>query len=270
MGYKKIQNEKEIREIFQKSSELTKHFSCINKEIISQYPKILLIIRLAAGMSQREFSRNMGITRSALAHVELGISKTMKKNNAELLAIKINKMKNPKFTEKNIFDNYENLWHQAQYGQSPDKLRNYGRSAFKTRKPNESEKYIAKILQKTKISYQREAMLHINGIPFFFDFIIPKSQDPKYIIECKKIASTKNHNFRVISYRISYEVGYKFHLLKEKYPNIKTVLILESDIDKIPERVIKIFDKEIDHFFYNCKKSEISNFFSKLNHPRSG
>jgi len=254
-----------------KTKEITTNFSKFSKDIISKHPQILLIVRLAAGMPQREFSRKIRITRSALVNYELGISKTMKRETAKRVTQRIEKIKNLlDFSEKNIIKNFNNLWYQAEHGQPPDKLRNYGRSALKTKKLNKNEKNIFEILEKMKIVNEREGILKFMGIPFFFDFVLPNTKKPRFIIECKKVESKSKRNFKIISYKIAYEIGYKFRLLKEKYPEIKTILILESEIEKIPERVVKIFENEIDYFFHNMNKKDIIKFFSKINHPRPG
>jgi transcriptional regulator with XRE-family HTH domain len=271
MGYKNFQNLLRIKEIIRDSNTLTNGFKDFNKDKLAKYPTLLLVIRLAAGMSQREFSRTTNISRSALAHYELGIKKRIRAKRAEKISESLNKMiGEADFSETKIIENFEKMWHQAEFGQDPDKLREHGRKAIKSRKPTYDEEKIAEILEKEiRTKYEREGVLRFMKIPFAFDFLIPNSKKPLLAIECKTIQSTSKRSFRIISYRIAYEIGYKFRLLKEKFPNIKTILILESELEKLPERVVKIFEKETDVFLFNETHEKIINSLLKM-HPKSG
>jgi transcriptional regulator with XRE-family HTH domain len=192
MGYKNFQNLLNIKEIIRKSDALSDGFRNLNKDKIAEYPALLLIIRLAAGMSQREFSDTIGIPRSSLAHYELGIKKKIQARTAEKITKNLNRIiKQLDFSEKNITENFENMWHKARFGQDPNKLRAYGRKAIKSRKPTYDENKIAEILgKKIKTKYEREGVLHFMEIPFAFDFLVPNSKKPILAIECKKIHTT--------------------------------------------------------------------------------
>jgi transcriptional regulator with XRE-family HTH domain len=270
MGYKSFQNLVKIKEITRNSSALTNGFRDFTKDKIAKYPPLLLVIRLAAGMSQRKFSKTIEISRSALAHYELGIKKGIRAKKAEKIMENLKSViKEADFSEKRIFENFNVMWHQAEFGQDPDKLRKLGRKAIKSRKPTCDEAKILELLEKNIKKYEREGILHFIGIPFAFDFLIPNSKKPILAIECKKIRSTSKRNFKIISYRIAYEIGYKFRLLREEFPKIKTVLIIESELEKLPERVAKIFEKETDVFLFNEAQEKIVNSLLKM-HPKSG
>lgn len=260
MGYGKIRTEYDILKLFDKTKKQTNNFKDISKDLISSQPNILLILRLAFGMPQNRFSEIIGIKRSALAHYELGNRKNIQEETADRISKKIKTIRNSlDFSRSKIRENYKIFWYQAEHGQSPEKLRNFGRSAFKTRSPNKDEKKVSDILDKNNVKYIREGVLNFFNTSFFFDFVLPDVKNPKLVIECKRISTTKNRNFRIISYKIAYEIGYKFRLLKEKYPNIVTVFLLESEIQKIPERVLKIIKNETDYFFINPKRKDFKN-----------
>lgn len=244
---------------------------CDFEEAFRNNPKTLLLLRLASGMPQKQFCASSGITRSALTHYELGISKSMKSDNLTKALVWLKKMQNSlDFSEDTIIRNYRNLWRLAREGQQAEALRRYGRSAFKTRKPNKSEETILNLLVKNDFRFQREGFIEFDGLPFFFDFILPDAKNPKSIIESKKVSGTKNRNFRIIMYRIAYEIGYKSRLLKEKYPGIKIAVILESENNGLPERVIRILKKEVDYFLHNAPETEMNHLFKKLNSPNLG
>lgn len=271
MGYKRFQTESKIREIFDAARKATKNFTVIDDDVISKYPKTLLIIRLSAGIPQKKFSKMLGINRSTLVHLELGISKTMRVETAKRISDKLREIvQKTEITMESTLTNYKDLWFMAEHGQTVENLRNYGRSAFKTRKPNSEEKEVSGILDKLGITYKREGELKFFEVPFFFDFILPNPKSPRFIIECKKISSKKNRNFRVTVYKTAYEIGYKFRLLKERHPEVKTIFLMWAEEKRIPERVSKILNNEVDYFFHNPTSHDIVNIIQKISHPRLG
>jgi len=268
MGYKAFRTQADIREAFSSASKETNGFANITESVLEKNTQTLLLVRLAAGLSQREFSKAMGLTRSSLAHYELGLQRTMKKESAMKLSAKIAKM-NLHFSENVIMENYKLLWHKAAYGQPAEMLRSYGRLAFKTRKPNAFESEIESRIKESGLAYKREGLLNLGGMPFFFDFVLPDTSKPQHIIECKYVKSQSKRSLRIIYYKMAYEIGYKLRLAREQYSGIKTTLILKSDIDCVPERARKILEKETDNFLFNPSESKLKIMFSEI-FPKSG
>lgn len=86
------------------------------------------------------------------------------------------------FSFSNIIKNFNDFWTKAQFGQNPEDVRAIRRKALKLRKPTW--------------------------------FLIPNSDNPLSVIECKSVL-TKNYNgFKTICYNIAYEVGYRSRLLR--------------------------------------------------------
>ncbi len=264
MGRKSIRNEKEIVSLYRRYRKLTKNYKDISKKLLIENPQILMIIRLACGLSQREFSRKIGYDRSALVHSEIGISRKMKTSNAEkIYHILSNDIEAIKFTENIIIKNYRRFIRQAFEGQPSEKLRKIGRGAMKFKKPTDQEKIIGKTLENLGISFEKEGILTLDEMDFVFEFLIPNSKNPEIVIECKNIKTEEKRNLKIIGYRIAYEIGYKSYLIKKKFPETKIILVINHKHEKMPNRVIKILENETNYLIINYKKNELISLFKK-------
>ena len=254
MGY--FRTNSDIKMLYEKAHKLTNDFTSIEPKILHKYPEILTVIRLGLGLPQRSFATYLGITRSSLAHYELG-NKHMKYKREIAVCNKVNKiLENIKISKETIFKNYQHLWDLAKKGQNPNIVRELGRKAISYFKSTEQENRISNILERSKLEFQRNAILNFDGIGFSFDFVIPNSNKPKVIIECKLVNTKSKKNFRIRSYMISYEIAYKFGLIKKRNPNIKRILILDITY-KLPDRTFLILKKESEHFLINVSEREI-------------
>jgi len=258
MGWKTFRSEEQINRLFEEYKEITGNYKLFSEGLFVEHPQLLLIVRLACGMAQREFAKTIGCDRSALVHSELLISKSMKKSNAKNLYPKLQKLiAHADFSEENIINNYRNFLHSASRGQSPEQLRKFARLGMKNRKFTAQELKISKILENFKIKYEKEGILVLDGMEFYFEFLIPDAKNPKIIIECKRAEAKDKRNLRIIGYRIAYETGYKAQLIRRNFPNIKIVVIVEHNQETLPERVKKILKNETDLLLINPKENEL-------------
>lgn len=262
MGRKSFRDEKKIIELYREYKKPTNNYTKFSEEFLIEHPQLLLIIRLACGMPQRAFSKELDYDRSALVHSEIGISKRMKTRNAKKLYPKLLALiKGAQFSEDNIAKNYTRFLQQATQGQPAENLRMFGRRAMKHRKPTMQEMKVGKALKKLGIFYEKEGILTLDRMDFVFEFLIPNSKNPKTIIECKNVKTKNKRNLKIIGYRIAYEIGYKSYLIHKNFPKTRIITIINHNQDKLPERVCKILKNETDSIIINPKKNEI---FSSL------
>lgn len=267
MGRKKktFYTEKKVLSIYDRTRKLTKGFQNFSPEVLAKYPKCLFIIRLSLGMTQREMAKFLNLDRSTLTHHELGISKRINDKTLEKIKTPLNELiGKADFSKENVIRNFNNFWERAIRGQDSEKLRKWGRAALKSRLPNPYERKIMGILENKKIDFEREGTLTLAGMNYSFDFVIPNTSKPTLIIECKKISSTNKRSFRIICYGIAYEIGYKSRLLKSTYPETRLILVFDSSMKKLPERVEKILQDEIDYFMFNSGEKFISKTLNKI------
>lgn len=260
MSYRKYKTVKDIEILYTEIKAITKNFTDFSAEKLAEKPSILTILRLAAGMSQPKFAQSIGTTRSIIAHYDVDIAKKIKTKNAQRISKELRSLiPSCNFSEQNIIKNFKNFMQFAQNGQNPEVLRNYGRKAIKFRKPTIQENDIENFLTAKKKAYEKDGIIENEGLVFSFDFVLPDTNKPRTIIECKQI-STKNKRSHIATcYRIGYEIAYKFRILKKKYPNSKRILLLNASIEKIPERVLLILKNETDAFLINPSEKVISN-----------
>jgi len=269
MGSKSFRKQDRIAKLYKKYQKITDNFSNISEELLVRHPQLLHIIRLACGMSQREFSGVLGIDRSALVHSELGISKTMKLSNAKRICSKLQDLtKNAAFSEKNILENYRKFLQRATCGQPAEILRKLGRKALRHKTPTIQETGTAKLLDSLGISYEKEGVLTLDNMDFVFEFLVPNSTSPKVVIECKSMETTNKHSLKIIGYRIAYEIGYKSHLIHKNFPKAKIIAIIRHNQEKFPQRALKILQNETDSLLVNSDKHEISSTLKRyVEHP---
>ena len=265
MGRKSFRDETKIVELHKKYKKLTDGYSKFSADILLGNPQLLLIIRLACGLPQREFSKILKFDRSALVHSELGISKTMKTGNAErIYKILLSLIDKANFSEEFVLESYRKFLQQASSGQPAEKLRQYGRMAFKHKKQTIQECQISNILESLRIPFEKEGILTLDGMEFFFEFLIPNSQHPKVVIECKNAQTKNKRSLKIVGYRISYEIGYKSYMIHKNYPKTKIVVIIQHNHERLPERVLKILEKETDELLINSGNKEISSKIKEL------
>lgn len=257
MGYQNFRKLPDIKTLYEKTALATNNFSKMKPETLETNPEMLTIIRLGMGLSQRKFARILGITRASLAHYELG-NKNMKAQRKMCVADKLNGMlQETEFSKATVASNFMHLWDLAQKGQDAKTMREHGRVGTTRMKPTVQESEIVALLENAKIIFRKASLMDFEGMKFSFDFIIPNSERPEIVIECKTIHSKSKRNMRIISYKIGYEIAYKFRLVQSRSSNIKRIFILNTNYENLPERVILILKKETDAFLINPNKKEI-------------
>lgn len=264
MGKREFRSEEEVTNILEHGRALTENFTRLDEQTYRAFPKLLFLIRLGCGMPQRKFAKTLGIDRSTLEHCELGISRKLEPRTIKKTFFKVKELfEKADFSQKKVLSSYFASINQAQHGQSAEKLREYRSKATKGRMATETEKIVERALRELDIEYEFEGTIKLDGLPYSFEFVVPNSNAPSAVIECKAATSVNSMNFRVLSYKIAYEIGYKGQLLKKEYPATKFVFVFFSELTKLSDRPKQIMESE-SIFLHNPAPKEIKKIFESL------
>lgn len=230
------------------------------EETLMNNPQLILPLRLALGLSQKEFIRYTSrlISQVTLVKYETGKANKMKTEIAKKLAKKFPK---PHIDEAEVIKNYkkflimkkgsltserarelQQLWMMKT---TQDERKNWGRIGAK--KTNEMQRFnplersINRILQKYlpngyQFKSHQSILTDIGEINI--DFVIYKNHHPTGFIE----ASMRKYDLDILIQAYAY----RRIILKRKFPTSWFIIIIQNEIPKFGEEVLK---KEFDRVF---------------------
>jgi len=100
-------NEDEFKQIYEYIKEKTSNFTKFKKELIIENNQFLLIIRICLGLSQKEFAKNLNVTKDWCRHTEAGRNKIIHLKVAERYSNKIKDLlKKDKISLEKSLNNY--------------------------------------------------------------------------------------------------------------------------------------------------------------------
>jgi len=114
--------------------------------------------------------------------------------------------------------------------------------------------YILNKLQNRNLNIEKHKNITVNKKTFNIDFIISTNKKPIIAIEVTKLSQTKRISFM---YRLTY-LDHRFQILKLKYPEIQTFIILQCNKDQ--ENLIKrIIEREVINTNFCLINNEIKD-----------
>ena len=109
-------------------------------------------------------------------------------------------------------------------------------------------------LENNNVLVQKHVNMIVNTKTLNIDFIIYNDDKPLFAIEATKLKETRRKN---ITHRIAY-IDHRFQIIKLKYPNINTGIIIR--VDKGQEQLVKrIIERELINTNFCLVNNEIEN-----------
>lgn len=254
-------SENDLKDLFEKARMFSDNFTNLS-EMLIEFPRGLLIIRIASGFGQPKFSKVVGIEEGNLWLVENGKVGLGKLNTSRIEDFL--KSFNLNFSWANIKNSFERL-DSLSIGARFDKLsfeelRKISIKGLKSKKPDESEKIIMEALNELNIPFEFQAPL----LAFentkklqIIDFAIPNGDKPKVLIEVTSGRLEKNigGHFLINSGNEKLIAGLR---IKHFLPKVNLLLFVTGKIDEFSKTLLS---ESFDKIFL---KSEIRNMKNTL------
>src|SRR3989338_6651136 len=252
---------KELTLRFEKNRHMAEKF-------LQQNPKSILVLRLALGISQKEFLKkiNNEISQVALIRHEKGRSTRMNSKLVKELSShvpehldsrivirnykKFNDMKNGLHMTSERAKQLHAVWKQKT---KRTQWQEWGRKgAMITNSQDrltEQEKQVKSILdQVANISYKIHYQTKTKFISMNIDFVLFEKGKPKFFIE----VTERKHDLSILCQAYAY----RCRLLKERYPNAKVGIIIKE----VPFSAKKIIENEFDFILNSNSIQNLSKF----------
>ncbi|MBI4015706.1 MAG: helix-turn-helix domain-containing protein [Candidatus Aenigmarchaeota archaeon] len=246
-------------EVYRTTDSLRK----LKPEIIYTKPQRLLILRLILNMSQWQLAKFIGKSQGTVYNIEKGFRKSVDEKVINKVFEEIKCMQRIPSREILIRRYYE-ISERGTF-RDTERARKMSLKASKERSlkgaiikgPTEQEKRYIEIFQKLGISHKFHALVRTNR-NFVVDFALPSENIPKIIIEVKQM----NFNYRKRLQAV--ELAYRAMKIRQKYPYVRLIAILEGNIQK---DAIDIVKEEYNDVLVNQSVYKLINIikpFSKL------
>lgn len=258
-------DESELAELTLRFQEACK--SNLGMEFLQQNPKAVFVIRLALGLSQKQFMQkiNNSISQVALIKHEKGRSSRMNSNligelvkllpdrlNADAVIQNYRKFESMKKGSHMTAQRARELHKIWEKRTSKKKRQEWGRKgALKTnsgQRLTEQEKCVKEILDKLGCAYKTHYQTKTRILNINIDFVVFHDSKPKYFIE----VSERKHDLPILCQAYAY----RCRLLKEMYPSAKTGIIIRE----LPFSAKQIVEKEFDFMINSNSIQNLSKF----------
>ena len=232
--------DKEFFILFERARTVTKSFTFFHWKILLYNPQIVLIFRLLAKKSQKDFCKETTLRKGHLYSLEKGLRKSISPNTAkkcqELLK-KIALYERYSFQEAYAqfvyFNRMGNLTSEdaKRIRSFVDPNKNVMKGVISESKPyakNEFEEKISSVLQEAQIPFQINSILKAKTKYLVVDFAIPDAKEPKIIIEVRQSRAENEHSQydRMRGYAVI--LDHKMRNIKLQYPEMTCIVVLSS------------------------------------------
>ena len=229
-------------------------------------PKLVLPIRLSFNLSQKDFIKKVKVSQVTLIKYEKGRSKQMSRNNAEIVSNlfpfqdlsldykrikdnynKFNEMKSGKLMTTERARELQLIWQEKTTKQQKSSWGSEGaRLTNKKARHTKQERLIIDLLKENKVNYKTHLDIATKNLILNADFVVYRDNKPFLVIEVTERESN------LYEYSLSY--CYKARLLREEYPEIKTIFIGSDNLSESSKNLLK---NEFDSVLTMSKSSEI-------------
>ena len=237
--------ENEIYRLYLNALKETDNFQHIEKINFIDQPKKLKVVRLLLNLSQRDFANFLKINQSRVSLFELGKIKPTNKEAKEYLKILLKANIQPidieqfKSLEKKIKERGK---FNGEYAKKMAQ-KSIGKASIisaQRKKPTQQENEIMDFLSKKGIKFERNPLIDLGVLKFVCDFAIPNAKKPEFLIEAKRLQTVYRKK------QIICELGYKSIKIKQKFPQIKTIVIIDANLTNTERYILK---QEFDYVF---------------------
>lgn len=217
------------------------------EKVLSESPQSILIYRLSLNMGQRDFAKKLGKSQATISEIERGLHKQLDSEIAKRWASILQDIEILQLSE--LQGQHRNIAKRGLFkGEYAKKMARKGavKAAIRSnqlRTPTAQEKHIAELLEENKIPFDSQSAIKAGNQHFVADFLIPTKNNSKLLIEVKALKTIYSKRLHVI------DLAYRSIKIKDKFPNYKTMAIIETN--KLIPSQKKILTEDYDFVLIN-------------------
>ena len=178
-------------------------------------------------MGQRDFAKILGKSQATISEIERGLHKKLDSETAKRWAKLLRDTKILPLSE--LRGQHGNIAKRGLFkGEYAKKMARKGavRAAIRSnqsRTPTDQEKHMAELFEKNGIPFDSQSALKAGNHHFVVDFVIQTKGSSKLLIEVKALKTTYSKRLHMI------DLAYRSMKIKQRYPNYKTMAIIETN-----------------------------------------
>ncbi len=223
-------------------------------EVLENYPRRLLIFRLALNMDQRKLARKLGVSQGTIWAIESGYKKQIKTKTALkiLNLMAANNIRIPDY--QTLLNRYSNIAERGKFhGEYARRMANKavslgsGIKSAILKKPTAQEAILLKELTKQGIAFQFHGVI-VTPRKFVVDFVFPSDKSPKVVIEMKDLKSNYRKRMQAI------DLAYRALKMHQSHPNLKLIAVVDGTLQ---DDALGILKDEYDKVLQNPSSREV-------------